>query len=189
MSVLDCARIFYNSLHLPVANNTLPFALGYSGNVDKMSKAVTPGFLNVLNRRLSRRANMKMQWGFARPPRTRLILDTIAQLPYQGAQSPVPSENIHLMRQAVIRISGEQRLRQGEIVDKRSKIVRWDQLPIIVREPEYVVIQQKTIRGKTGPWMIWGTAQETTPADWADMRERQGHRAAVERSKMTNGLL
>jgi protein MBA1 len=130
------------------------------GNVAKLKTLCTDGIYDSFRARIgTRQPSEKVKWELLKYNQTKVVSDRIAKLP-MGDQA---------LRQAVVRISSQQRL---------TRFVRGVKVNGTGAEKdvvEYVVVQS-TIRGwQPGSWKIWGTTKETTLKDcdhWQRLAKR-----------------
>lgn len=146
---------------------------------------VCESFLTNLRFRAGKRAkNTSLRW------RIHAYLERPRVVSYKALVQPGPKGELSTERSGIIqavvrirslqslqhvkRISGrdaEGRLYTREItVDAQGREVPAYEEGIVPQSAkestEYVVVQRRLNRGKIGPWMIWGTAEETTAEGW-----------------------
>jgi len=135
-----------------------------NGSIDAMRPRLCDTIYVSLASRIQARApNTNLEWKLHRYVGTPWLCSYRV-----GALSdkPVPSDQNNTIQQAVVRIRSMQSL-------KRSKRIRGKggaPTTELVEEGsgeeklviEYLVIQKMLRKGKPGPWMIWGTTEETT---------------------------
>lgn len=168
-----------------------------SGDLQRIESKVCEGMLGSLRKRINLRpANSYLIW------RLHKYLSPPKLVSYKAAGMP-ESEGLKGFGivQAVVRIHSLQSLQHVKRVQVRKgaekKMVMEDivvdargrELPLArVTEQvdmegaketvEYFVIQKMMKRSKEGPWMVWGTAEETT-VDKLNAQERKGRVGAV----------
>jgi len=152
-----------------------------SGNLAPMESQICEGLLGSLRSRVSQRnANTSLKWTLHKYlSRPRLASYRAAVYPSQKGETA--SERNGLV-QAVVRIHSLQSLQHVKRTSSRDATgkltvrevladaqgrelepVAEGALPKDAKESvEYFVIQKSLRRGKEGPWMVWGTAEETT---------------------------
>ncbi|KAI9819206.1 MAG: hypothetical protein M1827_007362 [Pycnora praestabilis] len=118
------------------------------GDTNILRQICADGLLESFRARIGARRGEKWQWKLHRYSKsTRVMSNRAAQMPIEGAG----------FRQAVVRIQSIQSLTRikpdGQTVSGtgQEKEIR-----------EYVVIQKRLWKGKEGPWIVWGTTEETT---------------------------
>jgi protein MBA1 len=160
------------------------FANFATGELSSVDKKLCSGLLTSLRGRIAQRPpNTSYIWKLHRyvtPPRL---------MSYQATVFPetmeLPREERHGIVQAVVRIHSLQSLwpvrrvpvRDGKKTVMKDVIVspQGDELPVeLVMESsfkmnqketvEYLVIQRMYRRAQPGPWMVWGTTEETSLA-------------------------
>lgn len=155
-----------------------------AGNLAPIEHKICEGMLGSLRSRIAQRnPNTSLKWTLhkyiGRPSIFNLASYRAAIFP--GQKGEMPSERNGIV-QAVVRIRSLQSLQHvkrstyrdesGRLGVKEMRVdtqghelgpVEEGVVPANAKESvEYIVIQKMLKKGKEGPWMIWGTAEETT---------------------------
>ena len=160
-----------------------------AGNVSALEGQVCPGLLGSLRARIAQRApNTSLRWTVHKYlSRPRLVSYKAALMPGLKKSASEKTEKNGFV-QAVVRIHSLQslqhvkrvnvRLAGGKQVETREVLIDAQgrelpeeeqqqqdngKVPRNAKESvEYFVIQKALRRSKEGPWMVWGSAEETT---------------------------
>ncbi|KZF20500.1 hypothetical protein L228DRAFT_250207 [Xylona heveae TC161] len=135
---VPAARSLHREMYTAFAN----------GDVETLRSICADGILHSFRARIAARGKDKLRWELHKYLRgARVISHRAAKLPIDGAG----------LRQAVVRLKSRQslaRLRPDNTAVPGTGIQR--------DVTEYVVIQRTMMNGKEGPWIVWGTTEETT---------------------------
>ena len=87
-------------------------------------------------------------------------------------------------RQHVVKIKSVQSLdplvTKGRTLSE-TEYVAGEKKPMV----EYMVLQKRIFKGKEGPWLVWGTVQETNAYDVLKNKERKGPAPMIDVVKAT----
>jgi len=126
-----------------------------SSDVELLTSICTDGLLESFRSRIaSRRPGELVRWTLHRYTRSpRVVSHRAVVLPVAKGAA---------LRQAVVRIQSRQSLARisGRWPDGVEKVVKGTGEEKEVRE--YVVVQKRMWKEKEGPWMVWGTTEETS---------------------------
>jgi protein MBA1 len=118
------------------------------GDVDTIRRICADGLNENLKTRIAARGRERLSWTLHKYIKSaRVVSHCAGTLPIDGAG----------IRQAVVRVQSTQSLARFTADGKA--------IPGTGNErdlKEYVVIQKMMWDGKEGPWIIWGTTEETT---------------------------
>jgi len=124
-------------------------------DVELLTSICTDGLLESFRSRIaSRRPGELVRWTLHRYTRSpRVVSHRAVVLPVAKGAA---------LRQAVVRIQSRQSLARisGRWPDGVEKVVKGTGEEKEVRE--YVVVQKRMWKEKEGPWMVWGTTEETS---------------------------
>lgn len=126
-----------------------------SGDVDTLATICTEGLLASFKSRIAARPrNERMRWTlhrFIQGPK--FVSQRIAMLPYKGAA----------LRQVVVRLQSSQSLARSVSNGKPRSETLVKGTGEEMQVSEYLVLQRRMVRDEEGPWLIWGTTNETDP--------------------------
>lgn len=157
-----------------------------AGDLKPVQAEICTGLLASLRSRIAQRpANTHLKWTlhkYLTPPR--LMSYRTALLPGADGKPNNAKETQNGFTQAVVRIHSSQSLqhvrttnvrvnaqlvKKEVLVDSQGRELPADEDPELAAKRhaketvEYFVIQKQMKKSKEGPWMVWGTAEETTP--------------------------
>ncbi|KAH0543777.1 hypothetical protein FGG08_001959 [Glutinoglossum americanum] len=146
------------------------------GDLDTLRKITASGLQETLKSRiLTRPPGERLVWSLHKYTKSpRVVSNRAGTLPIDGSG----------IRQAVVRIQSTQSLTRyaadGKMVPGTGN----------EREvKEYVVIQKLLWEGKEGPWILWGTTEETTrhivTSSWSEKLNGRRHHILALESKAT----
>jgi protein MBA1 len=118
------------------------------GDLNSIHKICAEGLTETFTNRIKTRGNRIYHWSLDKYISTpKVMADRASALPMKESG----------LRQAVVRIHSQQSL---EIYDAQGNLVPGSGEPKELKE--YFVIQKLLKEGREGPWLIWGTTEETT---------------------------
>lgn len=122
------------------------------GDLQKLKEICTEGIHDSFRARIGGRKRLeRVKWELLKYNKSaKVVSDRMARLPGPGGNA---------MRQAVVRISSQQRVTRfvGGMQVKGTGVKK----DVV----EYVVVQSKIDKWKPGGWKVWGTTRETTLKD------------------------
>lgn len=126
-----------------------------SGDVETLSTICTEGLLSSFKSRIAARPRgERLRWTlhkFIQGPK--FASQRIVMLPYKGAA----------LRQVVVRLQSRQSLARLVSNGKLKSGTHVKGSGEETQVSEYLVLQRRMIRDEEGPWLIWGTTNETDP--------------------------
>ena len=153
-----------------------------AGNLRPVESSICSGLLNSLRARISQRpANTHLKWTLHKYlSRPRLVSYKAGIMPGADGKPVKAKDQQNGFVQAIVRIHSLQSLQhvRTSTVRERGRMVTKETLVDSAgREVpddggngergaketvEYFVVQKQLKRSREGPWMVWGTAEETT---------------------------
>ncbi|KAK4495144.1 hypothetical protein PRZ48_013471 [Zasmidium cellare] len=149
-----------------------------SGDLAPIEHKLSPGLVGSLRARISQRApNTSLLWSLEKYlGQPKLVWYSSAMLDHK-----LPADDQVGILQAVVRIRSRQRLQKMHrvvgkdrkvkevLVDAAGKEIHEDEMERERRRStkdttEYVVLQRHVRKSRPGPWLLWGTTEETTLA-------------------------